>query len=396
MGIGLELQHRGHSVTIGTSAMYEPKVRAEGLEFAPIRPDVGQIDPSQFAAMMDAKRGTERVIRLLADAIRDTYEDSLAAARNADLMVTHTVPLGANFAARKLGLKWVSALLAPLALGSIHDPSVPAPAPWLVHVHKLGAGAMNALKSLAKRHSSGWVKPVVELQRELRLEGMGHPLFEAQNSPDLVLALFSGLLQSRQPDWPANTVVTGFPFYDRHHEHPEMPEDLEKFLSDGPPPIVFSLGTSAVFAAGDFYRDSLEAAQRLGCRSVFLTGKLEHGLPKDAMAASYAPHSELFPRAAAIVHHGGIGTTAQAMRSGRPMLVTPFSHDQFDNGARVRRLGIAEVLYRSKYTARTAEHALRPLLENPGYAQAAKRVGAQIASEDGIVRAADEIERVAG
>jgi len=94
------------------------------------------------------------------------------------------------------------------------------------------------------------------------------------------------------------------------------------------------------------------------------------------------------------VHHGGIGTTAQAMRSGRPMLVVPFSHDQFDNGARVKRLGIAGVLYRSRYTAATAERALRPLLEDPRYVKSGARVAEQIATEDGIVTAADEIESV--
>jgi rhamnosyltransferase subunit B len=392
MGVGLELQRRGHAVTIGTSAVYEPKVRTEGLDFTAIRPDLSIADPAWIAGMMDAKRGTERVIKRLAASVRESYADCLRAAGQADLVVTHPIPFGVVFAVRKLEVPWVSALLAPISLFSRYDPPVPAPAPWLVKLRALGPGAVNCLFALARRQSLGWVRPVVELQKELGLQSMGHPLFEAQHSPRRVLAMFSGLLASPQPDWPPQTVVTGFPFYDRHHEQPGMPPDLERFLSDGPPPIVFTLGSSAVMAAGEFYRTSLEAAQRLGFRAVFLTGKIEQGLPTDAMAAQYAPHSELFPRAAAIVHHGGIGTTAQAMRSGRPMLVVPFAHDQFDNGARVKRLGIAEVLYRTRYTAATAERALRPLLEDPRYAKSGARVAAQIATEDGIVTAADEIE----
>jgi len=392
MGIGLELRRRGHHVTIGTSAAYEPKIRAEGLEFTPIRPDLSIDDPALIASMMDAKRGTERVIRHLAASARESYDDCLRAADHADLVVTHPIPFGANLAVRKLGLPWVSAVLAPVSLYSRWDPPVPAPAPWLVKLRALGPGAVGCLFTLARRHTLGWVRPVVELQRELGLQSMGHPLFEAQHSSQRVLALFSSLLAAPQSDWPPQTIVTGFPFYDRHHEQPGMPPDLERFLSDGPPPIVFSLGSSAVMAAGEFYRVSLEAAQRLGYRAVFLTGKMEQGLPKNAMAAEYAPHSELFPRAAAIVHHGGIGTTAQAMRSGRPMLVVPFSHDQFDNGARVKRLGIAEVLYRSRYTAAKAERALRPLLEDARYAESGARIAAHIATEDGIMRAADEIE----
>jgi UDP:flavonoid glycosyltransferase YjiC (YdhE family) len=109
------------------------------------------------------------------------------------------------------------------------------------------------------------------------------------------------------------------------------------------------------------------------------------------MAVEYAPHSELFPRAAAIVHHGGIGTTAQAMRSGRPMLVTPFAWDQFDNGKCVRRLGMAEMLNHKRYNARRAERLLRRLVEDPRYAQAGAAVAAQVRAENGVKVAADAI-----
>jgi UDP:flavonoid glycosyltransferase YjiC (YdhE family) len=206
-----------------------------------------------------------------------------------------------------------------------------------------------------------------------------------------VLALFAACLAKAQPDWPPQTIVTGFPFYDRHHKQDGMPAELARFLQDGPAPLVFSLGTSAVGAAGDFYTVSLAAARRLGMRAVFQTGQHPQGLPADAMAVEYAPHSGLFPRAAAIVHHGGIGTTAQAMRSGRPMLVVPFAHDQFDNGERAKRLGIAEVLYRSRYRATSAERLLRLLVEDSGYAQAGAAVAEQVRAEDGVKAAADAI-----
>jgi UDP:flavonoid glycosyltransferase YjiC (YdhE family) len=146
--------------------------------------------------------------------------------------------------------------------------------------------------------------------------------------------------------------------------------------------------------AGDFYRASLQAVERLGARAVFLTGPdaqdLPEKLPAGMMAVPYAPHSEIFPRAVAIVHQGGIGTTAQAMRSGRPMLVTPFAHDQFDNAERVRRLGAAEVLYRSRYSAARAEEALRRL---PSRETAAARLGELVKAERGAANSADVIER---
>jgi UDP:flavonoid glycosyltransferase YjiC (YdhE family) len=208
------------------------------------------------------------------------------------------------------------------------------------------------------------------------------------------MALFSPLLAAPQPDWPSHTVVTGFCLFGEG----TLSAELREFLDSGPPPVVFTLGSSAVGTAGDFYRRSLEAIQRLGRRAVLLTGSHPQGLPaklpSHVLTVSYAPHAELFARASAIVHQGGIGTTAQALRAGRPMLIVPFAHDQFDNAERVRRLGAAEVLPRSRYTAHAAEKRLRDLLTRLSYAQAATRVGEQVRSENGTGVAADAIERV--
>jgi UDP:flavonoid glycosyltransferase YjiC (YdhE family) len=221
-------------------------------------------------------------------------------------------------------------------------------------------------------------------------------LFDGQHAPQAVLALFSRYLARPQADWPRQTVVTGFPFYDRHHQHPDLSPQLRQFLDSGPAPLVFSLGSTAVGAAGDFYTVSLEAARRLRMRALFLTGPHAQGLPPEATTVEYAPHSELFPRAAAIVHHGGIGTTAQAMLSGRPMLVVPFAHDQFDNAARVKRLGIAEVLYRGRYNVHRTEDLLRRLVQDPRYAEAAASVAAKVRDENGVETAANLIEAVLG
>jgi UDP:flavonoid glycosyltransferase YjiC (YdhE family) len=161
---------------------------------------------------------------------------------------------------------------------------------------------------------------------------------------------------------------------------------------------VFTLGTSAVATAEDFFRESLDAVRRIGARAVFLAGSHPQGLPDKlpagVMAVTYAPHSEVFPRAAAIVHHGGAGTTAQAMRAGRPMLAVPFAHDQFDNAARVRRLGIGEVLRRGRYNGRRAASRLERLLRRPSYAEAAATVGERVRNEDGAGAAADAIEKL--
>jgi UDP:flavonoid glycosyltransferase YjiC (YdhE family) len=147
---------------------------------------------------------------------------------------------------------------------------------------------------------------------------------------------------------------------------------------------------------GDFFAVSAEAAQRLGQRAVLLVGDNVAAWPRgrssDVIAVDYAPHAALFPRAAVNVHQGGIGTTGQAMRAGRPMLVVPFAHDQPDNAYRVERLGISRTSPRGSYTPERATTELRRLLADSAMEQRAAEVGRQVRQEDGVGAACDAIE----
>jgi len=295
------------------------------------------------------------------------------------------------------GIPWVSTVLSPISLFSHHDMPQLLPSPMMRILRALGPAGGEAFIQLMKWTGRTWCGPYRRLRAELGLPPVRDPLFDGQHAPTLVLGLFSELFGSRQTDWPTQTCVTGFPFYDREAAEAGLPPELAQFLDDGPPPIVFTLGSSAVMDAGDFYEQSVAAAQRLGKRAVLLIGRDPRNQPKQPLppgiaAFAYAPYSELFPRAAAIVHQGGVGTTAQAMRSGRPMLVMPYAHDQPDNAYRVVRLGIARTLSRRKYNAERAAQELTLLLENPAYAQRAAEVGAQVRREDGVKAACDAIE----
>ena len=216
----------------------------------------------------------------------------------------------------------------------------------------------------------------------------------------MVLALFSSLIAKRQPDWPLRTRVTGFPFYDgrdRAGDASGLDPSLEEFLSKGEPPVVFTLGSSAIWVAGDFYSESVKAAASLGVRALLLIGEERNrlaGLPEGVAAFDYAPYGELLPRARAVVHQGGIGTTAQGLRAGIPSLVVPFSHDQFDNGSRVARSGAGRMLARPKYNSTSAARELRAMLTDESYTSRAAEVGRQVRSENGAVAAADAIEEV--
>ncbi len=401
LGIALGMRDRGHDVTLATAEFYRDKVAATGLKFAPIRPDLPDgKDRDLMARVMDDRKGPEMIVKeLMMPTLRETYEDLIRVTQGADLLVSHVIPYAAQLVADKTGIPWASINPAPLCFFSSYDPPVLPPVPGLDRLRFLGRGFFGPLLWLAKRMTKSWCHEWRTLRAELGLRAYnGNPITDGIHSPQLALAIFSRLLAEPQPDWPVNTKMTGFPFYDRHDGSNGLSPELNEFLDAGESPIVFTLGSAAVQTAGNFYDVSARAAERLGRRAILLVGK-ETGntpdrLPPGVIACDYAPFTELFPRAAAIVHQGGVGTTGQGMRSGRPTLVMPFSHDQFDNAARVKRLGCSRTIFRRQYTAERAARELQTLLETPAYSTRAAEVGRQVSAERGVDAACDALEEM--
>ena len=403
VAIALELKARGHVPVIATSEVYREKMNAIGIEFFPVRPDMPSYDqPDEITkladALIQAKGGTEKVIELFTRNLKEIYEDLDAAVEGADLLLTHTLPLVGPIVAQKRRLPWVSSILAPITFFSAYEPPVPPQIPSLHHLLKLSPVLGRLFYRAAVLRLEKIMKPVYSLRAELGLPRGELPLLRGQHSPHMVLALFSSVLGAPQPDWPANTRVTGFPFYDRrdYFGENEMQAELSKFLNDGPPPIVFTLGSSAFWVAKDFYLDSIKAAQALGQRALLLIGHQrnmpEGPLPEGIAAFEYAPFGEVLPRALGVVHQGGVGTTGQSLRSGRPQLILPHAHDQFDNAWRVVRNGCGRAIPRPRYNAETATRELKALLGNPGYASRASAIGQLVQKENGASTAADAIE----
>lgn len=399
MALALGLRARGHEPTIATTAIYREKIEAEGIGFRAVRPDLGKPTPELMRKIFDRRRGGEYIFReILLPNLRASYQDLLPLVAETDLIVTHTIGFAAVLLARQRRIPWVSTVLSPAMLRSVSDPPVWGALPFAEGIARAGPRVNRGLYWLFDRITGHWLKPYRELEREMGLAPGPNPIFEGQHSPDVVLALFSPLLAPPQPDWPPQTVTTGFLFYDRDLGHSGLSPELERFLNAGPPPIVFTLGSAAVQDPGGFFVASAEAARRLGRRAVLLVGRetppLPAGVLSEGIAAfDYAPFSQIFPRAAAVVHQGGIGTTGQGMRSGRPTLVMPLSHDQYDNAARVARLGISRTIARERYGAASAAAELKALLNNPAYAARAADVGQRMSAENGVAIACDAVER---
>jgi len=380
---------------LATAEFYRPLIESLGFEFHAMGPMIDPTDHATIERVLDPVRGADALIKdLLMPSLEADYAAVDRAAQQADLMVTHPITFAAPIVAQARGLPWASTVLAPMSLFSATDVPVLAPAPYLARLDRFGSWYGRVVRRFARASTVGWMKPVFDLKRRLDLPVDGHPLFEGQFSPRLTLALFSRVLALPQPDWPPNVVVTGSVFYNG----PELLQpELEAFLGAGPSPVVFTLGSSAVAAAGRFYEESLEAVRRLRVRAVLLTGGFERNAPRDdvggdVLVVDRAPHQLLFPRAAAVVHPGGAGTLAQALRAGRPMLVVPHAHDQPDNAARAERIGVARTVRQHRYRAPRVARELEQMLSDRRVHARAQEVGAIVRSEGGAVTAAAALD----
>lgn len=402
LALGLALQARGVTAEIATSIEYQAKVEAEGLGFHEVRPGMVQLEADLGMDLARITRAVARSDRFLFEKIVLPYlesstHDVVTAAKGADVVVGATFAAGAAMAAELTRIPYVSVALQPTVVFSAYDPPFLPKTPWLSPATGgLKLGLNRATLALARASTAHWGRSINPVRARLGLPPTRtNFLFDGAEGADLALGLYSPLLGPAQPDAPPGFVVTGYAAYDSEAGGPAvMPPALDAFLATGDPPLVFTLGSAAVHIADDFYAESLKAARLLGRRAVLLVGPQgDTGVADgpDVIAVAYAPFSTLFPRAAAIVHQGGVGTTQQALRAGRPQLVVPHLGDQFDNGARVARLGCGRTLRRDRYRAGPVSGVLGAILRNRAMVETSRRIGDAAIREDGAAVAADRI-----
>ncbi len=391
LAVGRALLHRGHRVTFATPERYHPEVIAAGLTPHTLRPDV-----------LEKKEGnpgdTESGLRdIMFPAVEDTFRDLLSAAKDADVLVFPMFLFPGPMAAERLDIPWVETHLAPGTLNSIYDPPFIPPVSWLYPLQRLTPLVPRIFNRLAARAIRSWYAPYRALrEREGFPPDNSNPLLGGMRSPWLTLALFSGCVGPAQKDWPQPTVTTGFPFFD---EHEDAHTEVQRFLDAGDPPIVVTLGSVISDHRRDFYLHSIAAARQLGRRVLIIAGADHAALPEQdpdgrVLTVAYAPYSNVFPRACALVVSGSIGPISHALRAGRPTLIVPAetAADQPDNALRTVCLGAARSIMLGKYTPATAAEHLGALLSDPAYAQNAERLGQRIRSEDATASACNALE----
>jgi UDP:flavonoid glycosyltransferase YjiC (YdhE family) len=205
--------------------------------------------------------------------------------------------------------------------------------------------------------------------------------------------MFPSFFAKTQPDWPVKTLQAGFPFF----EQPPLPADriVADFLSSGEPPVVFTLGSIVAHFEPAFYREACEAAHRLNRRALLLTGIEAAWVDKsnpNVLAVEYARLNEILPRSAAVVHAGGIGTCAEALRAGIPSVIIPFSFDQPDNAHRMNLLGVAEVLSRRSMQVTPIAAKLERILNDVSFTNRSRDLATQINPSQAMGAVLDKIQ----
>ncbi len=361
IGIGGQLRKRGFRVVLVTSQYFEAQARSEGLEFFGLgsAEDYRSIieDPDLWSPDKGFKVFAERVVFPI---MEPAYEFIAGFDPSNTLLLAQGQFFAAHIAHEKLGMPFITVHLQPAAFRSVYEfPLSPVPLPpFLVRGLFTLVDALLLDKLFAPN--------INRFRLTLNLPPIRKIFGGWMHSPQLNLGLFPDWFAQPQPDWSPQTQLTSFVFYDKQNGIEELPADLENFLNAGSPPIVFTAGT-AMKHADQFYRDCIGACQILGQRGILLTGhpeQLPAELPAGIQHFSYLPFSKVLPRALALVHHGGIGTTAQAIAAGIPHVIRPMAHDQPDTAARVEKLGIGATLSPNKFNARSLAEKLNLLIDS--------------------------------
>jgi UDP:flavonoid glycosyltransferase YjiC (YdhE family) len=394
IALGLGLREHGFDPVVATSSDFQDNVESAGLRFHAVRPTQSQIESDlgmSRSQMLRLAQKRPQIVWTKATLpyLQPNYEDSLRAMQGASLVMTSTLGLGAKLAAEKLQLPHIGVVLQPSLLMSAYDPPLFGHALAFSRlINQSGRLAIRAWLGMARKISRTWARPIDRFRHEIGLPGSrSHPFFEGQYFNGPAVGLYSRQLGDVQPDFPPGFVIAGFAFYDGTSG--ALTPDLDDFIAVGPPPLVFTQGTSAVLDSTRFTQVAIDAVEHLKQRAVFVLDEqqctaFQHRASPKVRITSYLPYSSVFSRCNVIVHHGGIGTTAQALRSGRPQLITPYFGDQPDNAARVARLGVARVLDPKRWSTSVVASELRQLLSDPDMARQAAVVSQSLQHEHGV------------
>ena len=405
IAIGSALQARGHRATILTNPIFQPLIEAQGLGFL----GVGRAEDAHAAIanpeLWHLRKGFKILAQVLVPAIAEIFRLIERHADGNTVVAFSSAAFGARVAQEKLGVPSASVHLQPSVIRTFADQGMMgdirlsnATPRWFKH------GLFRLIDFLVLDHSLKG--PLNDLRATLGLAPVDRVMHRWMHSPQLVIAFFPEWFAAAQPDWPTNTHAVGFPLWDAGDDdegdyafaaNAAGLAEAEDFLNQGAAPIVFTPG-SAGSTMQRFFRESVQAARHVGMRAMLVTNfpeQVPQRLPANIRTFGYLPFSQVLPRAALLVYHGGVGTLAQGIKAGVPHLVVPHGYDQFDSGWRIEQLRLGLSIPEGRYRARRVAGAIRAILGDDSAAQRRREYASRIDSAAAVARACDLIEGLA-
>lgn len=398
IALGSALRARGHRATLITNPFFRASIEAQGLGFLP----VGTIADVESAIadpdLWHPNRGFDVVAkRVIIPSVSEVFRIIEKHADDSTVVAASSIAFGARVAQESLGLATASVHLQPTVIRSLVDHGMfgtlrisSAQPMWYKRAlfRLIDWAAIDRLL----------LRPLNDFRSSLSLSPVARILGGWIHSPQCVIGFFPEWFAPPQPDWPPNVHLVGFPLWDGGEGVSStgigMPAEARHFLDAGEPPVVVTPGSAAA-TMHDYFTESIAALHGLGLRAMLITnfpGQLPRALPSGIEAFGYLPFSDVLPRAALLVYHGGIGTLAQAVKAGIPHLVVPSAHDQFDNGWRIEQLGLGRSLPRTRYRAVRAASEIRAMLHDTGTARRVREFSARVDSNAALNRACELIE----
>lgn len=409
IALGLGLKNAGHAVKLVSFGDFASLVRSYGLDFCPVRADLAE-STRRFsrAALFDsgamAVRFIPEVIRAFRGMVEGLTRDFWETGQNADLIIGGPASNWmAGAAAEKLGISYIDSCVQPLAatrqFPTIFWPSQPA------------AFSGRGLKGAFNLFTYGFVQQLTWIalrglvnRCRVKVLGLSALRFDGnacwpQRFSQLVLAGFSELVVPRPPEWDPKIHITGFWFLDTPNYTP--PAALQAFLEAGPPPVYIGFGSMPSKDPSSLAALAVSALHMAGQRGVIHTGRgvLGQGMAGkgdtgDIFHLDSAPHDWLFPRMAAVVHHGGSGTTAAGLRAGVPSILIPAATDQLLWAQRVAALGLGpKPILRPRLNAGRLVEAIIRATRDSSLRSRTVTFGEKIRAEDGVARAVEIVNK---
>ncbi|MGV7222635.1 MAG: glycosyltransferase [Nitrospinales bacterium] len=392
MGIGKQLMREGHDVEIATNEYFADVIKDAGLRHIPAGSADDYIRVANDVDMFSRLKGPAMVAKAVINRIEPVFEIAKNAMDDDRLVVGGILAMGARVAQEVTGKPYVVTHLAPIGFWSADSPPrFPLPFTFSGEPKFLIRATYKLFSNLADKD----IAPGLNAFRsKFNLPPVKNVWPEWVHSPYKNMCLFPDWFAQPQSDWPANTETTSFPLFDQASSF-EVSNDLDEFIERGEKPILFTGGSAFAFGH-DYFRVAAEAVTNLNARAIFvttMTDKVSADFGPNIHVCKHAPFSRLLPRCSVFVHHGGIGSTAQGIASGIPQLVKPMAFDQFDNGLRVKKLGIGEVIPHEKWNLHAVQKTLSSLLSDQKYQQAAAEKKTLLMKTDGIKLACETLTR---